>query len=159
MDENRRGHRGGAALRAMTMEIEIDGPAVERAPALIDFFQDFGRLFLREAQALSNQRIEGGSGLYERSFAVELIPGSNGPTLVCGNGAPHAIYVEEDTSAHDIVPKDKKALRWFDPPGGGEGAAVFSQKVRHPGTKGMHIVRDAVTAAADSLQPNQGRLL
>jgi hypothetical protein len=131
--------------------IDISLSDLQNSPALVQWFRRFGAECLQEAQKLAAERIEGGTGAYERSFDIQLIPGSP-PRLLFGNTSPIAIYVEEDTEAHDIVPRNKKSLRWFDPPAGGQGAAVFAQKVRHPGTKGKHIVRDAVSAAGDRLR-------
>jgi hypothetical protein len=45
--------------------------------------------------------------------------------------APHALFVHWGTRAHDIRPKDKKALRWSI-----GGRFTFSKFVRHPGYKG-----------------------
>ena len=100
---------------------------------------------------MTSERVDSKGGEYSRSFGFELLPGPV-PVLRFGNSAPHAIYVEEDTVAHDVRPVQKRALRWFDPPGGGEGAAVFSQFARIPARTGKHVVRDAVSRAADSLR-------
>jgi len=142
----------------MSVEFHIDAFQLENNPHIIVWYQRFAKECLKEAQKLAAERIVGGTGQYQRSFHFELIPGSP-PKLVFGNTSPHAIYVEEDTVAHVVRPVRKKALRWFDPPGGGEGAAVFAKEVHIPAHEGMHIVRDAVTAAGDRLNANQGRLL
>lgn len=157
----------------MSVRFEIDVRKIQTNRALIDWYRLFGAEFISNAQALASGRIEGGSGLYERSFVVELIPG-NPPILRCGNNAKHAIYVEEDTAAHDIEPTPKGrsakngsgrpgALRWFDPaPARGQkvgnpAAAVFAKKVHHPGTKGQHIVRDAVKITGENMKRGSQR--
>lgn len=49
--------------------------------------------------------------------------------------APHAVFVHWGTRAHEIRPRDKKALRW--PSGqGGKTGFVFARLVRHPGYEG-----------------------
>jgi hypothetical protein len=53
---------------------------------------------------------------------------------------PKAIIIELGSRAHDIEPKDKKALAW---PGGGHPV----KRVHHPGTPAQHILRDALRAA------------
>lgn len=131
--------------------IQINLNDLANNEALLDWFKRFGAQCIREGQALAAERISGGTGAYQRSFDIQLIPG-NPPRLLFGNTSPIAIYVEEDTEPHIIEPKNKKALRWFDPPGGGKDAAVFSQRVHHPGTTGQHIVRDAVSRAGDKLR-------
>ncbi len=135
----------------MSVAFHIDHAKLENNAAVIGWFQLFAKECLREAQGLAAERIHGGSGRYERGFTFELQPGSP-PKLRFGNTSPHAIYVEEDTIEHVVVPVKKKALRWFDPPGSGEGGAVFAQKVTIPAREGKHIVRDAVTAAGDKLR-------
>jgi hypothetical protein len=137
----------------MSVEFRIDPGDLEGNPAIVEWFQLFAKECLREAQLIASERIKGGTGAYERSFTFELKPGSP-PSLKFGNVASHAIYVEEDTVEHTFGPKNKKALRWFSPPGGGEGAAVFATKVKIPARDGQHIVRDAVAAAGDRLRAN-----
>jgi len=146
----------------MTVRIEIDVPAIENSQAIVAFYRRFAAEALREAQILAAQRIEGGTGTYERSFDFDLRPGSP-PKLVFGNTSSVALFIEEGTDPHVIrpTPAGRKsftnpnapgALRWFDPPGGGEGAARFGTEVHHPGTKAQNIIRDAVTNAGDKLR-------
>jgi len=137
----------------MSIRFEIQRSRLENNHALIEWFKLFAKQALRDAQHITSERINthGGSGEYERSFTFILVPGSP-PKLIFGNSASHAIYVEEDTVRHWVEPVKKLALRWFDPPGGGEGAAVFSMGHWVPATKGKHIVRDAVTSAGAKLR-------
>ncbi len=149
----------------MSTFVDIKPGSVEANAALVQWFAKFGQQCVREGQRLAGERISGGTGAYERSFDVELVAG-NPPTLRFGNLSPVAIYVEEDTRPHVIRPKplgrrsftnpDRPgALRWFQgAAGGGAGPANlhFAAEVHHPGTKGQHIIRDAVSAAADTLR-------
>lgn len=143
----------------MSIRIEIDEASLVNNRQLIGWYRLFAVECLTLAQAAAAGRIEGGTGQYERSFTFELIGGSP-PKLRFGNSAPHAIYIEEDTEPHIIVPVNKKALHWFaGPRGGGIGPneSVFATKVKHPGTTGMHIVRDAVLEAGRNLRGGSTR--
>lgn len=159
----------------MSIRFQIDEQKLKTNRKLIAWYRLFGAEFLANAQALAGARISGGTGRYERSFTVELKAGRP-PQLLCGNGSPIAIYVEEDTDPHIIepTPKGRKAkpgpltknpdapgaLHWFaGAKGGGEGpaASVFAKKVHHPGTKGQHIVRDAVLITGENLRAGTHR--
>lgn len=74
-------------------------------------------------------------------------------------GAPHALWVEEDTRPHIIRPRLKKVLHWMTITGlpnflsmagiaTWQSQAVithhFAMRVRHPGTKGKRMMRRAV---------------
>jgi hypothetical protein len=48
------------------------------------------------------------------------------------DGVTYVPFVLYPTRAHDIVPRNAKALHWS-PPGGGD---VFARRVHHPGTRG-----------------------
>lgn len=136
---------------------------LKRSPALVDFMQRFGAEWLAQAQRLTQVRTKSQTGEYARSFRVELLPGSP-PKLRLANVSSHAIYVEENTERHDIAPTPKGrssftnpnrpgALRWFDPPGGGKGAAVFHPgPVTIPAHKGAHIIKDALIATGQELR-------
>lgn len=136
----------------MTVTFNIDIRKLEQNPGLNDWYQRFARELLRNAQHIAAERIHGGTGAYERGFRFELIPGQP-PKLVFGNITKHAGFLEFGTEAHGpILPKNKKALRWFDPPGGGQGAAVFATRVDMiPAMPAKNIIRDAVSRTADSL--------
>lgn len=71
--------------------------------------------------------------------AWDLIWDYRGP-----NEEPISLFLEEDTEVHDIFAKGKAfggadMLTWVDK----MGHRVFRKKVRHPGTKGMHIIKRA----------------
>jgi hypothetical protein len=60
------------------------------------------------------------------------------------NNEPISSYLEDGTPAHEIYAKGKDFggsnwLHWLDK----TGHNVFRKKVKHPGTTGMHIIRDA----------------
>lgn len=60
--------------------------------------------------------------------------------------APHAVFVHWGTRAHEIRPRDKKALRW--PSGqGGKTGFVFARFVHHPGYEGDAWLVEAADAA------------
>lgn len=150
----------------MSIRFDIDFAKIERHKLTLAFLQRFAGEALKQAQALTQQRISGGTGAYERGFRVELIPGSP-PQVRLENNAKHAIYIEEGTVPHVIKPKDAKSLRWWSPQPATPALAkkgkkpstrklsgsepVFAQKVNHPGTEAQHILRDAVAAAGDRL--------
>lgn len=140
----------------MSIRFEIDRAALENNPGVVGWYRLFGAECIAQAQAIAAGRISGGTGVYERSFTVEL-RGGTPPTMLFGNSAPHAIFLEEGTDDHPVAPVNKKALRWFDPPGGGQGAAVFSKGHMVKGIKAMHIVEDAVSSAGDNLRRGSHR--
>lgn len=47
------------------------------------------------------------------------------------------LYLEEGTKAHDIKPKNKKALQWKIGPG---DKFAYAKKVRHPGFEARKII-------------------
>lgn len=52
----------------------------------------------------------------------------------------YAIYVDQGTRPHLILPRFKKFLAWR----GEDGKWIFAKKVNHPGTKATHFFTDAV---------------
>jgi hypothetical protein len=79
--------------------------------------------------------------------------------------ANYALFVEEDTRAHDITPNARKALRWAASSAGrrlsgaptklaqrgGAGGVVFATRVHHPGTKGQHMMERGAEKAVSSV--------
>jgi len=51
----------------------------------------------------------------------------------------YAAHVEFGTKPHDIVPKNKKALKFK-----GVGGTVFAKKVRHPGTRPNPFISNTI---------------
>lgn len=64
-------------------------------------------------------------------YRQETTPGLH--LIVYYATVPQAGYVIKGTRAHQIVPRNAKALRWLGP--GGLGGARFARRVNHPGTK------------------------
>ena len=60
-----------------------------------------------------------------------------------GSDVSYAIFVEEDTQAHDIFPVNARVLAFT-----GKDGQAFAQVVHHPGTKGKHFLRDALKEAS-----------
>jgi hypothetical protein len=73
--------------------------------------------------------------------------------------ASYALYVHEGTKAHDIRPKNRKALRF--PADGGSstlggrvrsgGKVRFAKRVRHPGTKANPFMLRGAKKAVEGL--------
>jgi len=57
--------------------------------------------------------------------------------------APYAIFVEEGTAPHEIVPVNAKALRFTV---AGHGKFIFAKRVNHPGTAPQPFVRETADA-------------
>jgi hypothetical protein len=71
--------------------------------------------------------------------------------------ASYALYVEEDTRPHTIVPVHASVLAWGGPRrltgaliSGGQ-ATHFAMVVHHPGTVGVHFLRNAAEQAASEI--------
>jgi len=78
-------------------------------------------------------------GPMRESIEAKVELGMDASALVTGQvftEDPRAIYVEEDTQPHDIVPRFKAALFW-------PGARHPVRRVHHPGTTGTHMFRQA----------------
>lgn len=58
---------------------------------------------------------------------------------------PYALYVDQGTKPHVILPRFKKFLAWRDP----SGKWVYAKRVNHPGTKPTHFFTDAVENSKD----------
>jgi hypothetical protein len=92
--------------------------------------------------AIREQKIEvpRRTGNLGRSIRIGRVTPKEAETIASAN---YAVYVHEGTRAHDIRPKNKKALRF--PANGGSatlagrvrsgGQVRFAKRVRHPGTK------------------------
>jgi hypothetical protein len=58
----------------------------------------------------------------------------------------YALFVEEDTEAHEIAAKNASALA-FDWPAGPTGGMFYAESVKHPGTTGKHFLKDSLPLA------------
>lgn len=135
----------------MSIRFEANEAFFQNNPGFIRWLERFGAASIRHMQAIAAEKIDSKTGQYNRSFDVKLIPGAL-PSMAVGNTAPYAIYLDEGTEAHFVAPVKRKALRWFDPPGGGEEAAIFSKGHVVGPIPAMHIVRDGVLLAAKDLE-------
>jgi hypothetical protein len=92
--------------------------------------------------AVREQKLEAPrrTGNLGRTIRIGRVSASEAETIA---GASYAIYVHEGTRAHDIRPRNRKALAF--PADGGSatlsgrvrkgGKVRFAKRVRHPGTK------------------------
>lgn len=65
--------------------------------------------------------------------------------IVIQSPAEYVVYQNYGTRAHDIFPKNKKALYW-------PGAEHPVKMVHHPGIEGKHFVEDSIEATMPRLQ-------
>lgn len=59
----------------------------------------------------------------------------------------YAWWVEEGTPPHDIVARNASALAFYWANGPDGPGTYFFRKIKHPGTKGVHFMRDALPLA------------
>lgn len=78
---------------------------------------------------------------YRSKIGVERVAGGRTATVRVVARAPHSLIVERGSRPHIIEPRRKQALAW---PGGAHPV----KRVHHPGTPAMHILRNALIAAA-----------
>ena len=81
----------------------------------------------------------GTNGLREATKAVKI---TDDRWLVRAN-KPYAIFVNDGTSAHTILPVKGQFLRWLD----ASGKPIFARKVNHPGTKPYPFMDNAAQHA------------
>lgn len=83
------------------------------------------------------------TGALRRSIVGRVVRrDASGTSGVVEATAPHAVFVEDDTRAHEIRPRRASALRWEQ---GGE--VHFARVVRHPGTRGKPFMGPAAIKA------------
>ena len=90
------------------------------------------------AELLSRSLVQVRSGAYSRGWFKESGISFRGPTVVVGNTAPHALYIEQGTRPHVILPRRARALRFEI-----NGRVVYARRVNHPGTKPYHVLARA----------------
>jgi bacteriophage HK97-gp10 putative tail-component len=94
-------------------------------------------------EARSNHAYTDRTGKLSRSIHAQPVDGTfTGRNLTVDVVAdtPYARFVEDGTTAHMIVPRKAKALRWY----ARNGRAVFARKVQHPGTKPVYYLKGAL---------------
>jgi hypothetical protein len=109
------------------------------------------------------------SAVREQKIEVPRRTGNLGRSIRIGSVSPkeaqtiatasYALYVHEGTKAHDIRPKNRKALRF--PADGGSstlsgrvrsgGKVRFAKRVRHPGTKANPFMLRGAKKAVEGL--------
>lgn len=124
---------------------DIDGlPELKRRLAAItdtkDLLRQMSLLSVAEAKALVPRK----TGNLARTIRVGSVTDEKAELLAGGeHGVGYAKFVERGTKAHEIVPRNAKALRFAATPGGRRlsgrprtgASVVFAKRVRHPGTK------------------------
>ncbi len=78
---------------------------------------------------------------YRSKISRERVVGARTATVRVVARADHSLIVEKGSRPHIIEPRRKQALAW---PGGVHPV----KRVHHPGTPAMHILRNALIAAA-----------
>lgn len=92
--------------------------------------------------AQDNHRFKSRTGALEQSVMTDYRAGGlTGVITLDSNRANYGYFVHHGFPAHNIRPKNKKALRW---PSGGRFA--FAKSVRHPGFAGDPFVFNALDA-------------
>lgn len=90
------------------------------------------------------------SGRLRSSIAIQKRgEDPRGPYIDVGTRVKYANYVEYGTTAHEIKPKTKKALKFK----GSTGELVIRKRVYHPGTKPQPFLRPALLEAATEWKP------
>ncbi len=78
---------------------------------------------------------------YRSKISRERVEGARTATVRVVARANHSLIVERGSRPHIIEPRRTQALAW-------PGAAHPVKRVHHPGTPAMHILRNALIAAA-----------
>jgi hypothetical protein len=108
--------------------------------------------------AVREQKIEvpRRTGNLGRSIHIGRVTPKEAQTIAA---ASYALYVHEGTRAHDIVPKNRKALRFPADSGSATlagrvrkgGKVRFAKRVRHPGTKANPFMLRGAKKAVEGL--------
>ena len=122
------------------------------APALVE--QETARAMVESvaiAEAEVRSRTPVRTGRLRASVNGRVIPATAAGGVVRGTltiGMPsYARFVEEGTRPHVIVARRKRALAFKV-----GGKVVIVRRVRHPGTKGAHMLRDGMAAARPRIE-------
>lgn len=93
--------------------------------------------------ARMNHEFTSRSAHLERSItSIHSQDGLKGWVTIDRTRAPYGTYVHQGFKAFNIVPINKKSLRWV----GRDGGFVFAKRVRHPGYKGDPFLFNALDA-------------
>lgn len=107
-------------------------------------FLEAMRISLRDIQeqARAKHRFTTRTGDAERSIEASEVHTNNHTVRgEVGTTRLITIYLHQGTKPHNIMPRNKRVLRWAD--GGG---FVFARRVKHPGTKKDPFIFDAADA-------------
>ncbi len=140
----------------MTLKIEFDVSELKDAfkdaerklgPRIKTALQLGADLVAQEAK--TNHGYTDRTGELTNSIMPDDVQGSfaSGMSVTVSAGAKHGAFVEFGTKAHIIRPDVKKALRW--PVSGG---FAFAKEVKHPGTKAIPFLADALEAKLDIIE-------
>lgn len=114
-----------------------------RLKAIKTVFKPVGRSWAEETVHLASSRVAVKTGKTKRSIRVK-----NASMRKAAVEAKHgARFLEAGTTAHDLVPRRMKAMKFT----GAGGLPRFSKKVRHPGMRRQPFLHDS---AADALRRN-----
>lgn len=113
----------------MNVSVTIKGlPELERRLKAIgdtgSFMRDYAILAVGEQKKLAPVK----TGNLRRTIHIGQVTKRSATTVASAN---YAAAVEFGTRAHEIRPRNRKALRWK----GKAGGVVFASRVRHPGTR------------------------
>lgn len=93
-------------------------------------------------RAQDNHRFKSRTGALEQSVMTDYRAGGlTGVITLDSNRANYGYFVHHGFPAHNIRPKNKKALRWSS-----GGRFAFAKSVRHPGFAGDPFVFNALDA-------------
>lgn len=113
-----------------------DGPVVQHLIRL-------GREVRAEAEARAAAQLQVRTGDYAGSFVgPDLGEGAQGPSVTVGNEDRKALWIEEGTAPHVIVPRRPGYPLRFQV----GGVTVYAYRVRHPGTAAQHVLTGALEA-------------
>ncbi len=140
----------------MTLKLEFDVSELKEAfkdaerklaPRVKTALQLGADLVVKEAKTKHDYTDR--TGELTNSIMADDIQGSfaSGMSITVSAGAKHGAFVEFGTKAHTIRPNVKKALRW--PVSGG---FAFAKEVKHPGTKAIPFLADAMEAKLDIIE-------
>lgn len=114
-----------------------------------------------ENNAIENVPVD--TGKLRRSINVEVVPTSDGYRINFNVGTNYSAFVEYGTPPHDILPKNKKALRFevgkkqrlgakLSP---SKGNFVITRRVKHPGTRPQPFMVPALHTAINTYIPKR----
>lgn len=102
---------------------------------LVEESADFAEKTMKEKAPVKTGKLRRSIRKRVGRFEAEI-----GPTV------PYAVYVEYGARPHTIRSVRAKALRFE-----ADGTVVFTQLVRHPGTKPQHFIRETVEELRDRI--------